>query len=582
MGQSNAPNSAGQQRTLRTFSRAVVVDVIVTDHKGRPVTGLKRGQFVVTEEGKPQAITYFEEHTAAQQPTVAAPKLPPDVFTNFSPTPFPPVVNVLLLDSLNTRMEDQSFVHRQAMDFLQTAKPGSRIAIFAMSRSLRFVQGFTDDPTLLAAALGSKRINEVQSPDLMKSKEETNAQKTVIAMGAQLQEFFNENDDSRSVDRALITLVNLQRLATFLGGFPGRKNVIWFTESVPWIINGLNQQQAESVPWIITTGFNQQLDAELEKTFNMLAASRVALYPVDARGISTTGFYQADNVLPPTTKPEIGPHSPQTDDIREENQQRDSDQLMLEKLAHDTGGRAFLNSNGLSAIIADITSSSSDFYSLSYTPSNAKMDGSFRKMNIKISNAEYNLSYRPGYFARAADLPATSETQQKVGDQKTAALTPYSIDPLRPFMDLGMPQAQQILYEALIRPMPQKDEASPPGAKSSKDSQLYSVDFAVDLSDLDLKQNSNGNRTGKLNLSLIAYDRYAQIIRRNDQIISLDIKPDIYVLFGTKGVQVHTEIDLPHGQYWLRTGIYDQSSRKVGTMEIPLNSVSPLGGAPMQ
>jgi len=31
---------------------------------------------------------------------------------------------------------------------------------------------------------------------------------------------------------------------------------------------------------------------------------------------------------------------------------------------------------------------------------------------------------------------------------------------------------------------------------------------------------------------------------------------------------------VPKGQYWLRIGIYDQSSAKVGTLEIPLSSVT--------
>jgi hypothetical protein len=33
---------------------------------------------------------------------------------------------------------------------------------------------------------------------------------------------------------------------------------------------------------------------------------------------------------------------------------------------------------------------------------------------------------------------------------------------------------------------------------------------------------------------------------------------------------------MPKGQYWLRTGVYDQGSRKVGTMEVALSSVVPL------
>ncbi len=45
--------------------------------------------------------------------------------------------------------------------------------------------------------------------------------------------------------------------------------------------------------------------------------------------------------------------------------------------------------------------------------------------------------------------------------------------------------------------------------------------------------------------------------------------------FEQKGVQMQTEIGMPKGQYWLRTGVYDRGSRKVGTMEVALSSVVP-------
>ena len=570
LAQSPATNSGGPQPALRTYSRAVLVDVLVTDRRGKPASGLKQDRFTVTEQGKPQGITYFEEHTATQPPPVAMPKLPPTVFTNFSPYPLPPAVNVLLLDSLNTRMENQSFVHKQALAFLRSAKPGSRMAIFTMSLNLRFIQGFTDDPSSLASTLSNAKNNEVQSAELMKSQDETRVQKTLIEemkepglqmalSRAAMQQFFQENDDSQAVDRAMITLTNLQRLATFLNTFPGRKNVIWFTEGVPWIISG---------------NLNQQLDEELNKTMNILAAARIALYPVDARGVSTTGFYQADNNHAPWygAGEVIGVDGAQATDVRAENQQRDSDHLMLEKLAQDTGGKAFMNSNGLAQIVAHIASTSSDFYTLSYVPTNSKMDGGYRKISLKVSGGDYNLSYCRGYYATPGDVLGSNETGNKAESKRTLPQSAPG-NPLAPFMDPGMPQIQQILYEARIRQLATKDETPHSATDSGKKHQnIYSVDFAVDRKDLNLKRDADGNYKDKLNLSLIAYDRYAHIAGRNDQIISLDLKPDTYALFGEKGVQVHAEIALPKGEFWLRTGIYDQGSRKVGTMEIPLSS----------
>jgi hypothetical protein len=99
------------------------------------------------------------------------------------------------------------------------------------------------------------------------------------------------------------------------------------------------------------------------------------------------------------------------------------------------------------------------------------------------------------------------------------------------------------------------------------------VDFAIDLKDLDLKLDSNGLHNGMLNLSLIAYDRYGEVATREDHLVALNIKPDVYAVFQQTGVQLHAEIQVPKGQYWLRTGVYDQASHKVGTLEVPLAAV---------
>jgi hypothetical protein len=56
----------------------------------------------------------------------------------------------------------------------------------------------------------------------------------------------------------------------------------------------------------------------------------------------------------------------------------------------------------------------------------------------------------------------------------------------------------------------------------------------------------------------------------------LKIKPDVYAVFQNTGVQLHAEIGVPKGNFWLRTGVYDQASQKVGTLEVPLSSVKTL------
>lgn len=605
--QTGTQEPADPQTTLRVSSRAVVLDVTVTDEYGNPVTGLKPEDFTVTEQNKPQVIDFLEEHHA-NQPVAAAPiempKYPPNVFSNFSPFPQPPAVTVLLLDSLNTRMESQSFVHQEALKFLKSAKPGSRMAIFTMGLGLHFIQGFNDDPAVLVAALKDKKNNHVEPSVMLKSQSETNAEDNLVGMMnspapagggaiasaaspeavASLQNFLSENDTAQSFDRIFVTLTNLQKLATFLEGFPGRKNIIWFAEKVPalYVLGTNGSGGPESGNPAVASG--------VAKTLAMLAAARAAIYPVDARGVtvSSGGLYTAENnlshgitsagqLLGPTgvgaaSGAPNGSGGAFANALTRDSIDRNADQAEAQILAEQSGGKAFANTNGLSHIIRQITGSGGDFYTVSYAPSNTKMDGAYRAIRIKVGDASYHLSYRRGYFAVDEALPGSSLVTRDEELRKMAADHPGEVDPLLPFMDLGMPQSQQILYKAKIQPTP-ADSNEPDDEKNKNH---YAVDFAVDLKDLDLKAGADGNRTGRLNVSLIAYDRYGNVITRKDHLVALNVNPDAYKIFQERGVQIHAQIVVPKGNYWLRTGIYDRNSRKVGTMEIPLSAVKPV------
>jgi hypothetical protein len=385
-------------------------------------------------------------------------------------------------------------------------------------------------------------------------------------MIASLVGFIQENDNSRTTDRMYVTLVNLQKLATFLQGFPGRKNIIWFAEKPPsaFLTGGL-------------TG-NPGTDKEIRKTLDMLATARAAIYPVDPRGTSTYALYTAENNMATANNTQasqvIGVNGSLAGAMTSEDKERNGDQESAQIIAKESGGRAFANMNDLSGIIQKVTQDSSHFYTLSYSPTNEKMDGNYRKIDVKVAGGKYNLSYRRGYFANDEALPGNALALRDEKVQKLAAENPGQVDPLLPSMDLGMPQSQQILYK--IRAVP---TAAKENELTGKDKNHYSVDFAVDLKDLNLRLGANGVHTGTLNVSLIVYDRYGNVIKRQDHLIELSPKPDVYAIFEKTGVQLHFELAVPNGNYWLRTGVYDRESRKVGTMEFPLEAVKALDAA---
>jgi VWFA-related protein len=399
------------------------------------------------------------------------------------------------------------------------------------------------------------------------------------AMIQSFEQFLAESHYAQTADREYRTSQALQQLAIYLSSVPGRKNLIWLTGAFPLNIFGVT---------------DMRFDDTVRNTVNLLSAARVALYPVDARGAWTYAAHTAENHIDQTERtPQqlIGPPTgfpPSTTDpsninsghddvtvasgsmaqaVVTESAANNSSNASMDMIAQQTGGKAFYNRNDLSGIVKQVVSGSSNFYTLSYTPPEGKMDGSFRKIHVDIPGAKYSLSYRRGYYASEEGRPGAS---QAVLDQALKDASRTGSDPLKPFMDFGLPQTDQILYTVQITPAA-GTSATP---ASANDVGHYRVNFVVNLKDLDLKLDpADGLHKGMLNLSLIVYDRYGQISNRLDNVVQLAIKPNVWEVFEKSGLQLHQDVDVPAGQFWLRSGIIDDSTHKVGTMQVPFTSV---------
>jgi len=76
----------------------------------------------------------------------------------------------------------------------------------------------------------------------------------------------------------------------------------------------------------------------------------------------------------------------------------------MKKLAEETGGRVIdvgNNQQKLRAAFDQIQQELRSQYNIGYTPTNMKLDGSYRKIQIKTKNNDYKVQARQGYYARA-------------------------------------------------------------------------------------------------------------------------------------------------------------------------------------
>jgi VWFA-related protein len=146
--------------TLSVSTHEVLLDVLVTDASGHPVTGLKPANFAVTEEGDPQSLKSLVEHHPMSAADVArlqsAPALPPNTYTNFTPIANTNASTVILLDALDTPVPAQMYLRQQLIAYLKNMPPGTSVAIFQLDTQLRLIQGLSSDRSLLLAAAESR------------------------------------------------------------------------------------------------------------------------------------------------------------------------------------------------------------------------------------------------------------------------------------------------------------------------------------------------------------------------------------------------------------------------------------------
>jgi VWFA-related protein len=152
--------------TLRTTSHMVVLDVLVKDRAGRPVTGLSTDDVTLMEDGKRQVIASFTPVVRNNKPATQLPGLPEYVYTNRPEYNMPNgPVTIILIDMLNTSAQDQAYARGRLLKYVTTdLKPGEPIAVYTLARSLTLLQDFTTDPELMRVAI--EAVNPKTSPEL--------------------------------------------------------------------------------------------------------------------------------------------------------------------------------------------------------------------------------------------------------------------------------------------------------------------------------------------------------------------------------------------------------------------------------
>jgi VWFA-related protein len=521
-----AASSGAQEPILRTTTRLVQVNVIVTKHGGSAVPGLKKEDFRVFDNGKQQEIRQFSEETRAILPSAAAP-LPRGTFTNEleQRSGTPAAVTAILLDGVNTRFSDQAYARQQVVRFLKQIQPEDRIAIYTLdSRGLRVLHDYTRDSSDLIAKLAQYQGDI--APDVTGSSEVSDLLGGWLRSGGGAERAFYLND------RIQLTLNAIEFVANNLGTLPGRKNLIWVSAAFPLQIGYLGSSGASRGGGMsgVSGGMSRGTSAtsfprapreqrdwttETDRAVRALNNANLAIYPVDARGLVASASSRVAS-------------------------RAYRNQATMEELADHTGGRAFINTNDIAGAIRTAVEDSSVTYTLGFYPQNDKFDNSFHKLKVALVDFPHlDLRYRRGYLDQMA--PAQDEKLRR------AALADSVVSPL---------DANGIGLRATVRLT---------GAG-------FDLTLRVDPKSISL--DPQGDRwVGRLDLLFVEVDPHGKQTYGIDDSLSMELRQQNYDRVQQEGLMYHRVIPGELKASELRVVVRDAATGAIGSITAPFDNI---------
>jgi VWFA-related protein len=482
-----AAQSSQPGYTFRAESRVVLTDVTVLDRQGNPVHGLPASAFHIFDNKKPQTIASFEEHKSTPGTTMMPASTSPGVYSNDYLLHLPPVLNIILIDTTNLEITDQMYLNYQLTLFFKTLPAEQPIAFYLRAGSkCILLQNFTSDRTLLQTAL-RHAIPRFPPPG---------------------REYLTDSE-------------TLHQIAVYLSQLPGRKNILWFTGG--------------STAYLRADATIYQYDPGWRAIYDELEQERIAIYPIDARGLTVN------------TGPLMW-----------------AQQGLMEDVANATGGQALYNNNGLSLAAAHFIDTDRSFYTLTYSPQNFHFDNKWHKVRVEVEGG-YQLSYRRGYFADGS-VPNNPESKGPrmrllAGGEKVMEPELHSVP---------------IVFSAHVL----AEGEGAPGATSSSTEKTKrgAIPLAIRYTlpaEAFTKQANNGESKIVLGVAAFAFNGNGTPVERRAEQVTITAKTAALEKDPQASFNFDQQVNLPKGENYLYLAVWDLTNGRLGTVQMPVEVKKP-------
>jgi VWFA-related protein len=540
-----------QAATFRVRVNLVLVRVVVRDQKGNVVTNLRKEDFQLFDNRKPQVITTFSAETPESQalkPATASADTPPNeqaaALSAAEARKLPQRFVSVLFDDVHLSQEDAIFLRNAATRLFGALAPSDRVGIF--SSSGQFKQPFTSDRDLLAKSLlsivphpisGGAGYHDCPDVSYYEADQIENVHDTQalsIATEDAVQCAFGGDETQVNAARGLAEGSARRALSQ------GDEATEFAYRHLEDAMRQLASMPGQRIMVFVSPGFiPSTLWSETSELIDRASRVGIVINTIDARGL-----YAPDILGDIADPPRDSPLTRGYKGSYRMAAQFAQDQVM-QQLAYGTGGTFFHNRNDVDEGLRQAVAAPPLSYVLGFSPQNMKYDGRLHTLKVTLTNKQkYSLQTRNGYYA-----PKTIPNPAEAAKEEIREAI-FSQDELH-----DMPVDLQTQF-----------------FKTDASSARLSVLTHLDLKGIHFRK-AEGRNHEDLTIATAIFDDNGNFVTGGEKIVQMKLLDTTYDRLARSGLTLKSSYDVKPGTYMVRLVVRDgegsQMAARNGAVVIP-------------
>jgi len=507
----------------------VLVRVVVRDSRGNVVEGLKKEDFLLFDNRKPQTISSFSVETPLSQtvPVVSVSDRAGEAEGAAAPA-LPQRFVSLLFDDIHMAMEDAVTVRVAAGRILDSLAASDRVGIFTTSGQVG--QEFTADREALRESLNRIVARPLPQSELRDCPDvgyyqavlienQHDDQALAVATEDAVQCAFNGDESKINLARPMAQAAAARALSG--GDIASEYAYSHMQDALRRLANMPGQRKLVFISpgFLMSTLFSERADAIDRST-----RAGIVIDTLDVRGLYTPDV-SGDITRPPRDSFRTAGHKLS---YRVAAQSAQSE--ILQDLPLGTGGSYYQNRNDLDVALRESIAAPKTTYLLGFSPQNLKLNGSFHSLKVSLTGKlKYNVLARRGYYA-----PRTLKTPEETAKAEIQEAV-FSQEEIR---DLAVDLQTQFFR------------------KEGTETRL-SVLAHVDLKSLKFRK-VEGRNHDDLTLATVIFDENGNYVTGGEKVLEMKLRDATLERLDRSGITVKSSFDIKPGNYLVRLVVRDR------------------------